>query len=207
MSIRTLHFLNQQHLPWHLYLGQETSWQESNSSYRQTKPGINSQYPNIKVQKSHALAKEVSFVRYNIQFKATHIRSIDNTKADSLSRQQLSRFRASFSNSEEEASVISPSFIQIIYNYISRALEIRHVWQYKEIVWHCHSCLQILPYQVEEWPPHPNQLVEFVAYFSNKQFSPYTDKSYILGIAYFCKIRSRLPDQHMRLYLRTFWCV
>lgn len=56
-------------------------------------------------------------------------------------------------------------------------------------------------YQVEEWPPHPNQLVDFVAYLSYKQFSPNTVKSYISGISYFCKIRS-LPDPTQAFVLK-----
>lgn len=53
---------------------------------------------------------------YNIQFKATHIMGLDNTKADALSRQQWSRFQASFPDSEEEPSVIPQSFLQVISN-------------------------------------------------------------------------------------------
>lgn len=40
---------------------------------------------------------------YNIQFKATHIMGLDNTKADALSRQQWSRFQASFPDSRGRA--------------------------------------------------------------------------------------------------------
>jgi hypothetical protein len=53
---------------------------------------------------------------YSIQFKAVHITGRLNVKADSLSRQQRTRFRASFPSAEEQPTKILPSFLQVIYS-------------------------------------------------------------------------------------------
>ena len=51
---------------------------------------------------------------HNIQFKATHIIGLHNIKADSISRQQWSRFRASFPEAEDHPTLIPWSFRQVI---------------------------------------------------------------------------------------------
>ena len=53
---------------------------------------------------------------FNIQFKSLHITGQRNVKADSLSRQQWSRFRANFPNAEEQPTPIPKSFLQVIYS-------------------------------------------------------------------------------------------
>ncbi|XP_061165720.1 uncharacterized protein LOC133174638 [Saccostrea echinata] len=53
---------------------------------------------------------------YNIQLKATHIIGLHSIKADSLSRQQWSRFRASFPEAEDHPTLIPQSFLQAIYD-------------------------------------------------------------------------------------------
>lgn len=56
-------------------------------------------------------------------------------------------------------------------------------------------------FDTEEWPPHYNQLVDFVSYLSYKQYSPNTVKSYISGISYFCKLYN-LSDPTQSFLLR-----
>ena len=53
----------------------------------------------------------------------------------------------------------------------------------------------------EPWPPHANELVEFVSYLTYKQFSPNTIKSYISGISYYCKLYN-LQDTTQTFLLR-----
>lgn len=57
----------------------------------------------------------------NIQFKAKHIAGIYNVKADSLSRQQWNRFKASFPGANSQPSAIPASFLHMIYSLDPRS--------------------------------------------------------------------------------------
>ena len=129
---------------------------------------------------------------YNIQFKAVHIAGIKNEIADSISRQQWSRFRrlapqadhtaipysGILSNADLETEACRLLSASIAPKTHDTYLAGKNAFDRFRSEFH----------KTLDWPPTVQQIAEFIAYLSAIKLAPNTAKAYVSAISFQCKL-------------------
>lgn len=129
---------------------------------------------------------------HNICFRAVHIPTKNNIIADSISRQQLQRFRQAAPQAQIKPVPVPNSFQQLISNMRQTDFFMLHSWkihiEHTTLVL-IHTIIFVHNMAIIVFGHHLQSLVQFVAYLSAKGLSYATVRSYLAGLSYFTKIQ------------------